>query len=281
MNWTRVITSSGFAVALRACSTLSPQPALDTSSVEAISDTLSEAQAAAPQRQAATGTIDAPLVDVEKEPPVEAERFDINVRNVAAREFYSGLVAGTDFNMVVHPKVAGKISLKLGAVTLDEVMQILSDVYGYGYKKSGNLYQVLPNGLRTEVFQIDYLNIRRQGISETQVSAGRVSDANTGGGNNSGSSGQSNNGSDSGNKGQVVGTKNQHSGGRRFLARAGRHAAPDCRQGERTQRAGDAAGRPYRRQSAAGKNRGCEGLFDARGNYYASSGHHRSEDFGS
>ncbi len=205
MKWTRLVTSCGFAVALSACSTLTPQPALDTSSVEAISDTLSEAQAASSQRAAVAQTLAAPAV--EQKPVVEAERFDINVRNVGAREFYSGLVAGTDFNMVVHPKVAGKITLQLRAVTLDEVMQILSDVYGYGYKKKGSLYQVLPNGLRTEVFQIDYLNIRRQGVSETQVSAGRVSDANTGGGNSSRSNGQSNNGSNSGNEGQVVGTK--------------------------------------------------------------------------
>ncbi len=202
MNWTRLITSGVFAAGLSACSTLSPQPALDTSSVEAISDTLSEAQATS-RREAVTQIVDAPAT-VEKQPVVEAERFDINVRNVAAREFYSGLVAGTDFNMVVHPEVAGKISLELRAVTLDEVMQILSDVYGYAYKKTGRLYQVLPNGLRTEVFQIDYLNIRRQGISETQVSAGRVSDSNTGNSNNSRSSGQSGN---SDNKGQVVGTK--------------------------------------------------------------------------
>ncbi len=207
MNWTRLITSGGFAVALSACSNLSPQPALDTSSVEAISDTLSEAQAATAQREAATQTIDAPTAAAEQEPDVEAERFDIDVRNVEAREFYSGLVAGTDFNMVVHPKVAGKISLQLRAVTLDEVMQILSDVYGYAYKKAGSLYRVLPNGLRTEVFQIDYLNIRRQGVSETQVSAGRVSDANTGSNNNSRSNGQSGNGSDNNNEGQVVGTK--------------------------------------------------------------------------
>ncbi|MGI9294753.1 MAG: pilus (MSHA type) biogenesis protein MshL [Pseudomonadales bacterium] len=207
MNWTRLITTSALAALLSACSALSPKPALDTSSVEAISATLGEAQATQHSQQAAAPDAETPAPDAEKAPLVEEERFDINVRNVAAREFYRGLVAGTGFNMVVHPKVSGKISLELRAVTLDEVMQILSDVYGYAYKKNGSLYQVLPNGLRTEVFQIDYLNIRRQGISETQVSAGRVSDANTGNKNNSGSSGRSNNGGGNSKEGQVVGTK--------------------------------------------------------------------------
>ncbi|MGI9285362.1 MAG: pilus (MSHA type) biogenesis protein MshL [Pseudomonadales bacterium] len=207
MNWTRLITTSGLVALLNACSNLSPQPALDTSSVEAISTTLSEAQATQHDQQIAAPDAETSVVAVEKAPAVEEERFDINVRNVAAREFYRGLVAGTGFNMVVHPKVSGKISLELRAVTLDEVMQILSDIYGYAYRKTGSLYQVLPNGLRTEVFQIDYLNIRRQGISETQVSAGRISDANSGNKNNSGSSNRSNNGGGKSKAGQVVGTK--------------------------------------------------------------------------
>ena len=98
--------------------------------------------------------------------------------------------------MVVHPKVDGLISLELNDVSVAEVMDIVREVYGYPYKQRGNLYQVFPGGLRSEIFQIDYLSVKRQGVSETQITNGQVS--NTGGSNASNrGSGSSNNSSNS------------------------------------------------------------------------------------
>ncbi|PIE20537.1 MAG: pilus (MSHA type) biogenesis protein MshL [Neptuniibacter caesariensis] len=103
------------------------------------------------------------------------ERFDITAEALPAREFFMGLVQGTPYNMIVHEAVGGNISLELKGVTVDEVMQAVQRVYGYEFNRTGSLYQVLPASLQTEIFQINYLDIKRDGTSDMQVSAGSVS----------------------------------------------------------------------------------------------------------
>ena len=106
-----------------------------------------------------------------------AERFDISAEALPAKDFFMGLVQGTAYNMIVHDAVGGTISLELKDVTVDEVMKAIQRVYGYEYSRSGNLYQVLPASLQTQIFQINYLDIQRDGTSDTQVSAGSVSNS--------------------------------------------------------------------------------------------------------
>lgn len=114
------------------------------------------------------------------------DRFDVSVRNVPAKDFFLGLVNGTGVNVVVHPQVAGSVTLDLKNVTVDDVLRVTRDIYGYEYRHDRGIYTIYANALRTEVFQINYLDVQRVGVSDTSVLLGRSQSSNNNNTNNSG-----------------------------------------------------------------------------------------------
>lgn len=124
----------------------------------------------------------------------DAARYDVNVDNAPAPAFFQGLVAGTPVNMLVHPEVKGSVTLKLKQVTIEEALDAAREMYGYDYRPMGNGYLVLPATQQTRVFQMNYLDLQRVGVSKTRVSSGQItqsSAANGSGGSSGGSSGSS------------------------------------------------------------------------------------------
>ncbi|MCP5091676.1 MAG: hypothetical protein GY949_12205, partial [Gammaproteobacteria bacterium] len=119
----------------------------------------------------------------------EAARFNLNSEDTPAKAFFMALVDQTNHNIVVHPDVTGNISLMLQDVTVREVLEVVSDVYGYSYRRNAAGFIVLPATLQSRIFQINYLNLQRSGVSRTRVSSGQVSEARDSRQNNSGVSG--------------------------------------------------------------------------------------------
>ena len=100
--------------------------------------------------------------------------FNISVHEVDAREFFMGLVADSQENMVVHPDVSGRISLELKNVNIPQVLSTVQKVYGYDYSKTDIGYIIYPATLQTKIFKIDRLDLQREGSSNTRVSSGQI-----------------------------------------------------------------------------------------------------------
>lgn len=150
----------------------------DSAAARDIEQALSDARASAERGSTPPSAVTDALIPPSSSPsmgtaPAVEPRFDLQVDNQAARAFFMGLVRGTRYNMVVHPEVTGTLSLSLNEVTIPEVMEIARDAYGYEYQRTASGYIVLPAQVRTQVFEINYLNVTRSGNSTTRVSSGQ------------------------------------------------------------------------------------------------------------
>ncbi|MEX1033875.1 MAG: pilus (MSHA type) biogenesis protein MshL [Cellvibrionaceae bacterium] len=162
------------ALAIGGCATQDSEPR--TAAEESMAELLARQPEARPLPPEVNDALLAGATESDATPV--AERFDISVNNVPARSFFLGLVSGTSTNMVVHPEVEGVISLELNDVTVDEVLHVTREVFGYEYGQNNGIYTIFPRKLRTEVFPINYLDVRRRGVSDTSVAVGEITSNN-------------------------------------------------------------------------------------------------------
>ncbi len=107
-------------------------------------------------------------------------RFDLVINQAPAAQVLMGIVSGTRYSMLLHPDIAGTISVNLKDVTVIEAMEALRELYGYEYRVEGTRIMVEPQAIQTRVFQVNYIVGQRNGSSDTKVTSGSVSNANNG-----------------------------------------------------------------------------------------------------
>ena len=122
-----------------------------------------------------------PVVPLPPEP-----KLDLLVNNAQAREVFLAIVADTRYSMLMHPDVAGTLSVTLRGVTVLEALEAIRDVYGYDFKIEGRRITVYAPTLQTRIFTVNYPTSQRLGNSELRVSSGAALQAPISGGTTSG-----------------------------------------------------------------------------------------------
>ncbi|MCA1929305.1 pilus (MSHA type) biogenesis protein MshL [Rheinheimera sp.] len=143
------------------------------------------------------------------------QRFNVAAANVDVADFFTSLVADTEYSVAIHPAVTGQITLDLKQVTLNEAFAVIEQLYGYHIQQQGSIYKIMPGGLRTETIPVNYLLMQRSGSSSISVTAGGISSSqgNSSNSNNNGqNSGQNNNQNNSNQNGTNQNGQNSQNG---------------------------------------------------------------------
>ncbi|WP_254442331.1 pilus (MSHA type) biogenesis protein MshL [Duganella vulcania] len=208
LRWTCAL---GAAAALSACQTQAPR---DT--YNAIDQQMRDAAAQSHAQPASPAAVEAALLpppaaamaaELPKARAVMEERFNVSFNQVPVQQFYNSIVAGTRYNMLIHPDVSGTVTANLKDVTLFEALDAVRELYGYDYKVEGTRIYIRPLTMQTRIFQVNYLNSTRKGTSNVRVSSTSVNTVGTVVSGQSGNAGSGSNGQN--NQPQQPGQSNQ------------------------------------------------------------------------
>jgi MSHA biogenesis protein MshL len=198
---TKIVILFTIIVALFSCSTQAPKT---PTSIEQMHATLREAiridksignKSPSVPRSVSEAMLPQSTYGTKPENQLALNRFNVSADKMPAKVFFTGLVDGTPNNMAVDPNIDGEITLSLKNVTIQETMDAVRDMYGYEYRKTSYGYEVSPPELETQIFNINYLDVTRNGKSTTEMTSGQVSNkigtvsVGSGGGSSSGSGG--------------------------------------------------------------------------------------------
>ncbi|WP_426172002.1 pilus (MSHA type) biogenesis protein MshL [Pseudoduganella sp. R-34] len=191
----RLAMGSGAFAMLAACTQTPMRDTYSSISKEVKSAAQSAAAAPVPQQvsDALLPSAEQLAGQLPKARPVLEERFNVAFNDVPANQFFNSLVAGTRYNMLVHPEVSGNITANLKDVTIAEALEAVREMYGYDYRIEGTRITIKPLTMQSRMFQVNYLTASRRGSSNLRVTSTSVQNAGNNGNNNNNNGDQNNN----------------------------------------------------------------------------------------
>ena len=136
-------------------------------------------------------------------------RLDLLVNNAQARDVFLAIVADTRYSMLMHPDVAGTLSVTLRGVTVAEALEAIRDVYGYDFKIEGRRITIYAPTLQTRIFTVNYPHSPREGRSELRVASGAATQSVSSASTTAGAATAASNSQQSENKGNYVSTNSK------------------------------------------------------------------------
>ncbi|MCL4746104.1 MAG: pilus (MSHA type) biogenesis protein MshL [Burkholderiaceae bacterium] len=180
VHWAAPLLAPLLAALLAGCASTPTAPGADSGSLA-----IAEALAPAAQRPSAPKVPDAvrdavaPPAATGAPPAAPADwlpepKFDLAVSNAPAAQVFMAIASDTRYSMLLPPNLPGSVTINLKDVTVREALDSLRELYGYEYRIEGRRVHVLPQGVQTRLFKVNYLSIKRRGQSDVRVSTGSL-----------------------------------------------------------------------------------------------------------
>lgn len=112
-----------------------------------------------------------------QEQPKKVNLYNIAANNVPAKKFFYTLSQQTNTNMIIDESIEGMVTFELKQVSLENILELLSTVHGYYFKKVGTALYVSPQRLETKIYNIRGLALKRKGATAMNVGGGNESTA--------------------------------------------------------------------------------------------------------
>lgn len=100
------------------------------------------------------------------------EVFSFSLREADIKDILRAIGKQTNYNVVIEPQVEGKVTLDLKNVTLTKALEYILDPLNYTYKIEEKTIYVSKPKIETRIFQIDYVSLRKKGLSTLKGTTG-------------------------------------------------------------------------------------------------------------